>query len=175
MFKKITNFFLDSIETITISLSIFVLIYLFLGRPTEVLGYSMEPSLDNGQRLFVENVSHNLERGDIVVLHSPTVPDTDYIKRLIGLPNDTVTIKDCKVYIDSQLLSEPYLSSDVCTRGGDKVSENSPLFIPEGQYLVMGDNREHSFDGRFFGLIPKADISGKAFIRWWPPEQWKIF
>ncbi len=178
MFKKLTSLLLDSIETITVSLSIFVLIYLFLGRPTEVLGYSMEPSLEPQQRLIVENITlrtGDLQRGDIVVLHSPTVPDTDYIKRLIGLPNDTVTIKDCKVYIDSQLLSEPYLSSDVCTRGGDKVSENSPLFIPEEQYLVMGDNREHSFDGRFFGLIPKSDISGRAFVRWWPPEQWKIF
>lgn len=178
MLKRITEFLLDSIETITVSLSLVVLVYLFLGRPTEVLGYSMEPSLEPQQRLIVEKVSlrtNNLERGDIVILHSPTTQDTDYIKRIIGIPGDTITINNCKVFINNNLLDEPYLASNTCTSGGPKIVDNQLVYIPEGYYLVLGDNREHSYDGRSFGLIPRSDMVGKALLRWWPLEKWKIF
>ncbi len=178
MLKKIISFLLDTTETIVISLSLVAVVYLFLGRPTEVLGYSMEPSLDNGQKLIIQNSSLplvNLKRGDIVVVHSPVVSDTDYVKRIIALPKETVAIKDCKIYINSTVLTEPYLAPGTCTRGGNKMADGQLVNIPNGEYLVLGDNRERSFDGRFFGLIPKSEISGKAIIRWWPLNKWKIF
>lgn len=178
MIKRFLAFLLDATETITISLSIFVMIYLFLGRPTQVLGYSMEPSLEPKQRLIVENVSlrfSTLQRGQIVVLHSPTIQDTDYIKRIIGIPGDTIAINNCKVFINNNLLDEPYLASNTCTSGGPKIVDNQPVDIPEGYYLVLGDNREHSYDGRSFGLIPKPEISGRAILRFWPPDMWKMF
>lgn len=102
MLKKIIDFFLDTIQSITISLSIFVVIYLFLGRPTEVLGYSMEPSLDNYDRMIVEKVTGSVgdyKRGDIVVVASPVAEDTEYVKRITGMPGDDLTIRDCRIYI----------------------------------------------------------------------------
>lgn len=182
MFKKFLGFLVDTIQTITLSLSIFVIIYLFLGRPTQVLGYSMEPSLDNNDRLLVESISYRYgepSRGDIVVVHSPVVEEIDYVKRVIGVPGNNIIIRDCKVFIKNnnkeEELAENYLTPNTCTKGGSKIIEGEIIQVPDSYYLVMGDNREHSIDGRFFGLIPKSAIASRAIVRYWPPEKWKIF
>ena len=182
MFKKALDFLLDVTQTITVSLSIFVVIYLFLGRPTQVLGYSMEPSLGNNDRLLVESVSYRMgepKRGDIVVVSRPVVENIDYVKRVIGVSGDNLIIKDCRVFLKNgdhqEALSENYLIPNTCTKGGSKIIEGEIIQIPSNFYLVMGDNREHSFDGRFFGLLPKSAIASRAIVRYWPMGKRKIF
>ena len=178
MIKKLLSLLLEFTQTITVSLSVFVIIYLFLATPTEVLGYSMEPTLDHQERLIVEKVSvklNKLERGEIVVVKSPVQKETDYVKRLIGLPGDSIEIKDCHLYLNNQIFEENYLAPETCTKGMQFLSENFATSIPDEKYLVMGDNREHSFDGRSFGFIDKSAIEGRALIRWWPIDKWKIF
>ncbi len=182
MFKKLADLLLDCIETITISLAIFVMAYLFLGRPTQVLGYSMEPSLDNNDRLLVESVSYRMgepRRGDIVVVRSPVVSDIDYVKRVIGVAGDNLVIRDCRIFLKKgdiqEALAENYLATNTCTKGGSKIIEGEAVRIPNNFYLVMGDNREHSFDGRFFGLLRKSALGGRALLRYYPLEKWQIF
>lgn len=174
MIKKIFTLILDLTQTITVSLSILVMVYLFIGKPTQVLGYSMEPNLEPNQWLIVQNAQFTKpDRGEIVVLHSPTDFGIDYVKRIVGLPNETLLIKNCKIFLifDSNLeseLSEPYLSTDTCTKSGSAWVENQPYHIPDDHYLVLGDNREHSYDGRFFGAVPKNAIFGVAKFSLWP-------
>ena len=181
--RKIFAFFIDSIQTIAVSLSIFAMIYLFLAAPREVQGASMEPNLHTGERLIVEKVSarlDKLERGQIVVLHSP-FQDTDYVKRIIGLPEETVIINNCQITLKNSqhpqgfVLKEKYLPAGVCTKGGNIVSEKQDYTIPQDSYLVLGDNRERSFDGRFFGAIAKEEIEGRAILRFWPTQNIQIF
>ncbi|MBI3980683.1 signal peptidase I [Candidatus Microgenomates bacterium] len=181
--KKIFAFFIDSIQTITVSLSVFAMVYLFLAAPREVQGASMEPNLHTGERLIIEKVSvrlDKLERGQIVVLHSP-LQDADYVKRVIGLPRETVVIDNCQITIKNSqnpqgfVLMEEYLPPGVCTKGGNVVLEDQGYIIPKDYYLVLGDNRERSFDGRFFGAIPKEEIEGRAILRFWPTQNIQIF
>jgi signal peptidase I len=156
----------------------------------KVEGTSMYPTLDDGQFLIVNklvyaevdmeklgkfipfidpgsdperNVFHGPERGDIVVLVDPRDPDTDLIKRVIGLPGETVEIVDGKVYIDDRLLEEPYIK--------DIWHDSRPkIIVPPGEYFVMGDNRDNSLDSRNAAVstVPKDLIIGKAMLSYWP-------
>ena len=175
--KKIGFFILDTIQTIVLSLSIFIIVYLFFFQPHQVKGSSMYPNLQNGDFLLTNKISyrlHNPQRGDIIVFKAPkTEPcseiECEYIKRLIGLPGDRVMVLGGKIYINGQVLNESnYLAADVVTQPGTFLPEGVEKIIPENYYLPIGDNRPFSRDGREFGPIPKDSIVGKAWIRYWP-------
>ncbi len=139
---------------------------------------SMEPTLQVGDRVVVNQWSyrlHDVNRGDIVVFGRPegenAVGVKDLIKRVIGLPGETVTITDNHVLINGVPLDEPYLPPGTKTDGtGTPVpcDPAHPCHIPDGQVWVMGDNRTNSSDSRFFGPIPESKIVGRAFVRLWP-------
>jgi len=139
---------------------------------------SMEPTLQVGDRVVVNQWSyrlHDVNRGDIVVFSRPegesAVGVKDLIKRVVGLPGETVTIAGNQVKINGEGLDEPYLPLGTKTDGtGTPVpcAPANPCHIPEGEVWVMGDNRANSSDSRFFGPIPESKIVGRAFLRLWP-------
>ena len=130
---------------------------------------SMEQTLNIGDRVLVNKVSyhmHDVHRGDIVVFERPpneggSAEIKDLIKRVIGLPGDTIEARDGVVYINDQPLTEPYVH-------GQATDNLSRRVVPQGRYFVMGDNRGNSKDSRVFGPIPRSIIVGRAFIRIWP-------
>lgn len=133
---------------------------------TMVDGTSMYPTLEDRDKLITVKLTYHFsepQRGDIVVVNAPDMPGHDYIKRVIGLPNERITIRDGQVYINDELLTEPYLD-DVATYG------DTDMVIPDGYYFVMGDNRTDSRDSREekIGVISKDDINGKAVFRLLP-------
>lgn len=141
----------------------------FVGQRTKVEGHSMETTLSDGDNLIVDKISYRFsdpERYDIVVFPYQYEEKTYYIKRIIGLPGETVQIIDGYVYIDGELLGENY---------GSEIIENpmtaaEPITLGEDEYFVLGDNRNHSSDSRdpSVGLIKRSDLIGKAWVRIWP-------
>jgi len=130
-----------------------------------VVGSSMEPNLEDGQRLLVNKVVYDLrepQRGEVIVFQPPTGRSVDFIKRIIGLPGDTVEIKDGAVYINDSAIDEPYVkAAPSYTMAKEK--------IPEGEYFVLGDNRNNSNDSHSWGEVPQQNIIGKAWVSIWPP------
>jgi signal peptidase I len=172
--RKIGSFFLDIVEISVIALAIFVIIYLFLFQPHQVRGNSMYPNFYDGEYLLTDKVSYRLgqpKRGDVIIFKAPKNEEYDYIKRIIGLPEERVKISEGKVWLNNNLLKEPYLPEDYQTFAGSFVQEGESISVPPNQYFVLGDNRNHSSDSRDWGTIPKENIVGKAWLRYWPPSQ----
>ena len=135
-------------------------------------GESMESSMHDGQYVLVEKVSYIYNapaRGDIAVIRFPGDPDNKkYIKRIIGLPGETLEILDNKVYIDGQAINEFYLNSNT------KTLLNQKIIIPGDEYFLMGDNRQNSNDSRNWGLCPKNEIIGRAWIIFIPTKDFMV-
>jgi signal peptidase I len=136
----------------------------------------MVPQLHDGERLLVNKLVYykiksvswgHLERGDIVVFWYPKEPDKSYVKRIIGLPGETVEVRNGRVFINSVELTEDYLDAEH--------NRTMPSFpakkVEDHFYFVMGDNRDNSSDSRYWGLVPEKYIYGKAFFRYWKPDQ----
>jgi signal peptidase I len=143
-----------------------IIIVVFLYQPVKVEGTSMLPELRDSERIFVNKFLYRIEdinRKDIVVFWYPKDPSKSYIKRIIGMPGDTVEIIDGAVYINEQLLTEPYVDSHF-------VDPRSypPVYVEPGHYYVLGDHRNQSNDSRMWGLVPIKYIYGKAVFRYWP-------
>ena len=166
----------DVIETVVVAAAIFVVVYLFLLQPHQVKGASMEPNFHDGEYILTDKISYRFgepKRGDVVVFKAPTNPDVDFIKRIIALPGEKLEITNNKITIfndentDGFTLSEPY---EVMTpiAGGSHIREGKIVEVPKDSYFVFGDNRTHSFDSREWGALPKKDIVGKAWVRYWP-------
>ena len=173
---SIGKFILSFLETVVVALVISVVLYLFIMTPHEVVGNSMHPTYKNGEMLMANKVLYKFKeptRGDVIIFkYSDT---QDFIKRIIGLPGETVMLKDGKLYINGNLLDESnYLSSSIYTNGGDCLKEGETITIPEGRYFVCGDNRPHSSDSRMFGPIDSKDIKGKAWIVYFPFNQFRL-
>jgi signal peptidase I len=154
---------------------VLILFGVFFVQPVVVDGSSMLPQLHDGERLLVnkfiyykvESVSWgHLERGDVVVFWFPDDPDKSYVKRLIGLPGETVEVKDGKVYINDIELQEPYLDEE----HNRAKSTFQPQKVEPHHYFVMGDNRDNSSDSRYWGSVPEKYIYGRAFFRYWQPQ-----
>ena len=149
-----------------------VVVRTFFLQAFRIPSASMYPTLKVNDRVVVNKLSyklHDIHRGDVVVFDRPANlpaapgdPD-DLIKRVIGLPGESVVAKNGSVYIDNRKLSEPYLPKSVSTLNFDK-----PITVPAGDVFVMGDNREDSTDSRKFGPIAQDEIVGRAFMRIWP-------
>jgi signal peptidase I len=157
----------EVLETVLPAILIALLINVFVGQATRVEGQSMEPNLHTNQRLVVEKVSyrfHGPQRFDVVVIKVPSQGDELLIKRIVGLPGETVEIHDGQVYINGVLLDEPFTSEQ--TRPG----RYARITVPPLHVFVLGDNRNHSNDSRSFGPVPIENIVGRAWISYWPPE-----
>lgn len=171
LFKQLVTFFLDFLETIVVALSIFVVVYLFLFQPHEVKGSSMEPSFSNNEYILTDKISYRFskpKRGEVIIFKSPKNPDVDFIKRIIGLPGEKIMIEKGRVFVNDEIISEPYINPPTNLFPGSKLSEGEEIVIPVDNYFVLGDNRSHSSDSRDFGPINRDSIIGKAFIRYWP-------
>jgi signal peptidase I len=156
----------EVLETVFLTLIIFSVINFATGR-FQVRGSSMEPTLDDGQYLLISKLTYWIkppERGDIIVFHPPTNPREDYIKRIIGLPGETVEIQQGQVRADGVALEEPYI-----TRQGNY---SGAWELGEDEYFVLGDNRNNSSDSHSWGVLPKDNIVGKAWLSYWPPDEW---
>ena len=163
------SFVRELVDTIAPAFVIALLFNLFLAQGTYVYGQSMEPNLHTAQRLIVEKVSYRLhtpERGDIVVVHVEGF-DNPLIKRVIGLPGETVEIRDNRVWIDGELIEEPYLDSV-------KQYNYGPTRVEPLHVFVMGDNRPASNDSRYFGAVPVDKIVGRAWLSYWPLEDLRL-
>ena len=166
LLKLAGTWLLELGETVLPAIVIAVLINLFLAQATRVYGSSMEPNLHTDQRLVVEKLSYRLHeprRGDVVVLRLPERGPELLIKRVIGLPGETIEVRDGHVSIDGSVLTEPYLSRSTNGTYG-------PLVVPEGHVFVMGDNRGASNDSRIFGSVPQERVVGRAWVSYWPIE-----
>ena len=157
----------DTLETLLLAVILFVVINTLTGR-YQVHGQSMEPSLHDGQYVIASKVAywfHPPERGDVVVLDPPrSSSSVPYIKRIIGLPGDIVEIRDNRVWVNGIALNEPYINAPPQYSGN--------WVVDEGEYLVLGDNRNNSSDSHSWGLLPADRIIGKAVFSYWPPEYW---
>ena len=152
---------------IVAALAAFILI--FLGQRTRVEGNSMYPTLEDKDNLIVEKITYRFkdpQRFDIVVFPYKYKKHTHYIKRVIGLPGETVLIKDGKIYIDGEILDEHFCEEDI----NDPGRAIEPVTLGEDEYFVMGDNRNHSSDSRYedVGNIKKSDLTGRAWVRIFP-------
>ena len=171
--RSSTRNLLEWVAVIVGAVLVALLIKTFVVQAFRIPSESMVPTLEIGDRVLVNKLSydaHGLNRGDVVVFERPpglpSGPDDpkDLIKRVIGLPGDTVVAKDGSIYIDDQRLDEPYLPENIATYNLDV-----PVTIPEGEVWVMGDNRTNSEDSRVFGPIDADSIVGRAFMIMWPP------
>ena len=154
------------------ALMIAALVVVFIVQPVKVEGTSMLPRLHDGERIFVNKLIYydeyrwapRIERGDIVVFWFPDDPSKSYIKRVVGLPGDTVDIEGGIVRVNGQEMDETYLDAKF------NLSHRSqaPIYVKPNYYFVMGDNRDNSSDSRIWGLVPKKYIYGKALFRYWP-------
>lgn len=148
-------------------LGLATLAYSLLLNLSVVRGRSMAPGIRDGDRILVEPwllTVGPVQRGDVVVLQSPLEPDLDYIKRVVGLPGEEVLVLGASVWIDGELLEEPYAIPDHL--GGQHW-----VHVPEGHYYVLGDNRPRSCDSREFGLVPASELKGRVRWRVWPPDR----
>lgn len=172
--RTITRFFREIIETLALVVGIFTLVNLATARFV-VDGHSMLPNFDTGQWLLISRAHYLLgepQRGDIVVFHYPRDPAQDYIKRLIGLPGDTVEIRGTQVLVNGIELQEPYIN-EAClpAQCPDRMWQ-----LGADEFFLMGDNRNHSSDSRVdsVGVIHRRYIVGEALVRYWPPSAWGI-
>ena len=151
------------------SVAFALVIILFVYQPVKVEGSSMEPGLEDQERIFINKLVYRLEtieRGDIVVFRYPRDQRKSFIKRVIGVPGDLVKIVDGHVYLNGELLSEPYVPEEYF----DSRSYEARVVRPD-TYFVMGDHRSMSNDSRDFGLVPRANIYGKAVFGYWPMKK----
>lgn len=156
------GFIIDTVETILLALILFLGINAVSAR-VRVENVSMEPTLTQGEFLLVNRVAYKIgtpKIGDIIIFHAPGADDLDYIKRLIGRPGDTVHVEDGIVYVNGQALYETYIA--------DKPNYSGTWEVPEGQFFVLGDNRNNSSDSHLWGFISEDAVVGKALLIYWP-------
>ncbi|MEE8121555.1 MAG: signal peptidase I [Anaerolineales bacterium] len=162
---RIFRFFGELLQTVLIAGVLFLAVNLLTAR-IRVEGISMEPSLHEGQFVVINRIAYRwneAERGDIIVFRFPLNPSRRFIKRVVGLPGNTVTIRGGDVYIDGQVLDEPYLAATPRYDG--------EWIIGPGEIFVLGDNRNNSSDSQNWGPLPIEEIIGKAVLVYWPPSE----
>lgn len=171
--RKAYFFTLDLLQTILLAASIFLVIYIFFFRPFQVSGESMYSTFKNKEYILTNIISVKLNmpinRGDVIVFKAPTDQDKDFIKRVIGIAGDSVLVQGGFVYVNGEKVDEePYLDEDVRTYGGSFIKDEIPVTVPEGEFIVMGDNRPFSSDSREWGFLKRDEIIGKSFFVYWP-------
>jgi signal peptidase I len=156
----------ETLETILLTAIIFLVLNTATGR-FQVRGSSMEPTLQDGQYLVIGKVVywvHPPERGDIIVFQPPANPSEDYIKRVVGLPGEQLEIQNGEIWVNGVPLEEPYIANPGAYSG--------TWTLEDDDYFVLGDNRNNSSDSHSWGVLPRENIIGKAWLCYWPPEEW---
>ena len=163
------------VHSIIVALILTLIIRTFIVQAFKIPSGSMRPTLMEGDKLFVNKYRYRFEapqRGDIVVFKYPSDPKKDFIKRLVAFEGETVEIRDGKIYVNDEPLTDPasfgrfyYYNHD--PYGGP----NEKIQVPADSYYVLGDNSANSTDSRFWGFVPKKNLLGNAFFRWWPPRR----
>ncbi len=160
--RRLLRFLGELFQTALIALLLFLAVNLVTAR-IRVEGISMEPSLHDGQFVVVNRLAYRwqeVERGDIIVFHFPPDPNRRFIKRVIGLPGDVVSVHDGRVYINDLSLTEPYLDAEPLYPGEWRLTPS--------EVFVLGDNRNNSSDSQNWGPLPVVEIIGKAVLVYWP-------
>ncbi len=175
--RKYTKYLRELINATLVFVSIFILIFFFLGQLLEITGDSMSPTFKTGEQILAEKVSikfEDIKRNDIVIFKGETNKNILVIKRVIGLPGETMQLKDSKVYINGNILKEGYLASNTLTSEGKILKSGLDYKIPSDSYVVLGDNRSSSTDSRDWGFLKKEDIIGKVFLVYFPLADIKL-
>jgi signal peptidase I len=178
--KKFLIFVWELVKVVAISAAIILPIRFFLIQPFIVKGESMEPNFYDKEYLIIDEISYRFqapERGQVVVFRYPRNPQEYFIKRIIGLPGETIDIKDGQVVVynadkpEGFILDESYLPNDLAT-----YSENEGrVTVGADEYFVLGDNRGASKDSRYFGPVDKSFVTGKVLLRGWPFSRFAVF
>ena len=184
----VRSFLWEMVQTVLLTLIIFLAVRAVV-QNFKVEGASMEPSLHTGQYLLINKVGYarlegtplafldhrgdaadgylfgGPQRGDVIVFRAPIQPDKDFIKRVIALPGDSIEVRGGQVFVNDQLIDEPY------------IRDKSPYLVPRqtvppAHYFVLGDNRPNSSDSHVWGLVPTENIIGRAWVSYWPPNLW---
>jgi signal peptidase I len=161
----------ELLDTFLPAIAIVLAVNLLLAQPRTVHGQSMEPCLHENERVIIDLISLRWrapQRGEIIVLRLPNRRSDPLIKRVIGLPGDTVAIRGGEVLVNGEVLNEPYLDQGTPGRMAAKV-------VPEAHVFVLGDNRGASNDSRYFGMVPYENVLGRAWLRYWPPSEMELF
>ena len=162
------RFILDILETLVLAVVLYFGINAVSAR-VRVDGFSMRPTLQDGEYILVNKLAYKLgepQRGDIVVFIFPINPEEDLIKRVIGLPGDTVSVQNGIVSINGIAMDEPYINAPPAYDGTWQVSP--------GELFVLGDNRNDSRDSHQWGLLPIDKVIGRAVLIYWPPDEWQV-
>jgi signal peptidase I len=195
--KSTAGSLIEFVVIIVVALGLAILIQAFLVKPFRIPSPSMVPTLDVGQRVLVNRLGTHFgdpSRGDVVVFKPPAGADSNecgipsepddghpcakptdkrsssnFIKRVIGLPGDTLFVRDNRAYVNGKRLTEPYINKD--TSCDALCNLDKPIKIPPGYFFMMGDNRGQSDDSRQWGPVPKKWIIGRAFFTYWPPNR----
>lgn len=173
--QKQPNFAVEVLQTMGLSIVLALGMRQFVAEARVVPTGSMEPTVQINDRLVIEKISYlfqSPQRGDIIVFQAPeealvisgSATNDAYLKRVIGLPGETIAVKDGKVIINDRAIQEGYIKAPPDYTWGPKV-------VPDNQYLVLGDNRNGSLDGHVWGFLPGESIIGKAAVRFWPPNR----
>ena len=180
-------------EAAAIAILLALVIRTFVVQAFKIPSGSMEPTLLIGDHILVNKFIYGIKlpvlrhtlvpigkpkRNDVIVFIYPVDTSKDFIKRVIGLPGDKVEISGQRVSINGKPFDDKYgfhAAPEKMTTTGGKESKFGPVIVPDGHYFVMGDNREHSYDSRFWGFVPSQSIKGKAFIIYWSWPHWKRF
>src|SRR3989304_6724601 len=169
--KRLGTFFLDFLEIIVFAIAIFLFFYLLILQPHKIKGDSMQPNYPNGEYLLTDKVSYRFRepnRGDVIVFEAPTQNGEEFIKRILGLPGDKITLKDGSFRVNDKIILENYLASGTITYGGTFLKDGEEKVVPNDEYFVMGDNRANSSDSRTWGFVSKDKITGKSWFVYWP-------
>jgi signal peptidase I len=171
--ERSVNPIVEGLQTLGLSIVLALGIRTFVAEARYIPSGSMEPTLEINDRLVVEKISYYFnppERGDIVVFWPPDnlFPEGKrrdaFIKRIIGIPGDTIEVADGTVFLNGEPLAEDYIKAEPTYTWG-------PETVPADSYLVLGDNRNSSFDSHSWGFVPAENIIGKAVVRFWPPNR----
>ncbi len=175
---SVRSFMWELIRIIIIAFIVMVVFRIFIAEPFVVSGSSMVPNFHNKEYLVVDKISYRFnepQRGDVIVFHYPKDTTQYFIKRIIGLPGEKVAVENGKVKVynsehhNGSIINEPYLPSNDITFGKDDV-----VSLGNNEYFVLGDNRLASSDSRVWGILPKHDIVGKAYLRAFPLSQFGL-
>jgi signal peptidase I len=176
--RKIGAVVLDMVQTVVMAGAVFVIMYLFVFQPNQVKGSSMVPTFIDGEYVLTDKITYRFVRppepGDVIVFKAPKDERFDFIKRIIAVPGQKIKISSGRVYVDGVLAEESPIEDETHTGSGMFLREGMEITLGEGEFFVLGDNRDHSSDSRDWGPVPEGNIVGRVWLRYWPPGRFGI-